>query len=77
MIMRRFLNILSVTGSFMIVFAILLLVQELTIGQIPWVRNITLFNTVRLKDVVFIVVAVLVIFKYVEFYIPRRRGSTD
>lgn len=70
--MKEALDKISILGSFLIVFSILFLIQNLTIGQIEGVKDITIFKVIHLKDIVFVAISLLIISKFVVFYLPDR-----
>lgn len=71
--MNRLLNILSVVGSFLIVFGILFLIQNETIGRIAALKNIKVFGGfLYLKDLIFTATSLLFILKFIDFYVPKR-----
>lgn len=71
--MNKTLNILSLVGSFLIVFGILFLIQTLTLGQIPFLKDVTVFSYFYFKDLLFTATSLLIILKFVGFYIPDRQ----
>lgn len=70
--MNKILDIVSIIGSFLIVFSLLFLIQELTFGQINSFRNVIVFNFLHLKDLVFTATSLLFIAKFIRFYTPDR-----
>jgi hypothetical protein len=72
---NKALNVLSLIGSFLIVFGILFLIQDQTVGRIPYISRPLFLNTVRLKDLIFTATSLLFILKFIDFYIPKRRGN--
>lgn len=59
----------------MIVFGLLFFIQEITIGQLPFLKNVVVFNFVHLKDLIIVAISLLFILKFVDFYIPQRRSD--
>ena len=55
----KFVKLLRRINTFVLVSGLFFLLQNYTIGLIPVVRRVVLFNTVYLKDVVFIASSVL------------------
>jgi hypothetical protein len=70
--MNKLLNILSLIGSFLIVFGILFLLQDITIGQIYFIKKLIVYNFIPFKYLLFTATSLLLIFKYIGFYIPNR-----
>ncbi|SHL81795.1 hypothetical protein SAMN05444484_102681 [Flavobacterium chilense] len=70
--MNKLLNILSLLGSFLIVFGVLFLVQDITIGRIYYVKNLIVYNFLPFKYLVFTASSLLIILRFVDFYIPKR-----
>jgi hypothetical protein len=70
--MNKLLDVISVLGSFMVVFGILFLIQNITLGQICEFKSIIVFRIFYLKDLIFTATSLWVIAKYVTFYIPKR-----
>lgn len=70
--MNKFLDIISVLGSFMVVFGMLFLIQNVTLGQISGFKSVIVFKVFYLKDLIFTAISLWVIAKYVTFYIPNR-----
>lgn len=70
--MGKVLNVLSLMGSFMVVFGMLYLCLNFTIGQLPIFRSIIVFRYFYLKDFVIVAIALQLISRYVTFYLPDR-----
>ena len=70
--MNKLLNIISVIGSFLIVFGVLFLVQDITIGKIDYVKSLIVYNFLPFKYLVFTATSLLIILRFVDFYIPKR-----
>jgi hypothetical protein len=70
--MNRFLDVISILGSFMVVFGVLFLIQNITLGQISVFNSIIVFKIFYLKDLIFTAISLTIINKYVTFYIPDR-----
>lgn len=68
--MNDVLNMVSVAASFTVVFMILYLIQNYTIGQIKSFRRIVIFERFYLKDLIFSAVALLLIYFFVDFVLP-------
>lgn len=64
---------ISIINSYILVFCILFVVQKYTIGMIPGFRQLTLFGLVYLHEVIFAIVAVFVISRFVKIGAPTRR----
>ena len=71
-IMNKILDIFSVIGSFLIVFGILFLIQDYTIGLFKFWNNLILFNHFYFKDFLFTATSLFVILKFISFYKPNR-----
>lgn len=72
--MNKLLNIISILGSFMIVFGTLFLVQNETLGRIEYLKTTKVFyNYIYIKDLIFTATSLLFILKFINFYIPDRR----
>jgi len=71
----RVLDILSLAGSFMVAFGLLVYVQILLFGWIPYLKNTAFMGFVNLRDLVFSAVALVLINRFISFYIPRRGGT--
>lgn len=63
------LNIISVTATFVAVLGTLYLVQKLTIGLLPIFKK-SLFKSLSLGDPIFVLTALIIIYKYIDFYRP-------
>lgn len=70
--MNKLLNIISLIGSFLVVFGTLFLVQDITIGKIDYVKNLIVYNFLPFKYLVFTATSLLIILRFVDFYIPKR-----
>lgn len=70
--MNKFLNILSITGSFTIVFGILFLIQEYTFGQIHFINKLVVFNVFPIRYLLFTAISIIFILKFINFHIPER-----
>lgn len=73
--MNKILNILSITGSFLIVFGILFLSQDLTIGRIDFLEHTIIFKYFQFKTLLFTATSLLFILKFVDFYVPNRKSN--
>ncbi|RKN79793.1 hypothetical protein D7Z94_16060 [Ulvibacterium marinum] len=72
--MNRILNIISLTASFSVVMAVLILIQEYTIGQIGGFRKIILTDTIPLRFLLYPIVAIILIVRFFKFHIPNRQS---
>jgi len=70
--LKNLLNILSVSASFIVVFGILFLIQEYTLGQIEYVKDLIAFDIIPMRYLVFTATSLIFILKFIEFYIPKR-----
>lgn len=70
--MNRLLDILSIVGSFLIVFGTLFLLQDITIGRLYFLKKLIVCNILPFKYLVFTASSLLIILKYIDFYIPTR-----
>lgn len=70
--MNRFLNILSIGGTFLVLFGLLFSAQELTLGSISFLRDTIICEVFRLKDLLFSATTLILIFSFIRFYYPRR-----
>lgn len=73
--MNRTLDILSLIGSFLIAFGVIYLALELSFGQVQCFRQIIVFKVIHLKDLIFTAVTLLLILKFVDFYLPKRKEN--
>lgn len=70
--MNKFLNILSIIGSLSIVFGILFLIQDQTIGRIQFFRETIVWGMLPFKYLIFTATSLIFMLKYVDVYIPNR-----
>lgn len=70
--MNKLLNIISLIGSFLIVFGTLFLLQDITIGKNDYVKNLIVYNFIPFKYLVFTATSLLIILNFIDFYIPKR-----
>ncbi len=70
--MNKFLNILSLVGSFLIVFGVLFWLQDQTIGRLSILQDLNVFCFIQLKDLLFTATSLILILKFVSFYTPQR-----
>ncbi|MDK2816211.1 MAG: hypothetical protein PWR22_840 [Moorella sp. (in: firmicutes)] len=68
--LRKALRTLSIFNLYIVVFCSICLLQEYTIGLIPWFRYLTLYNTIYVHDVIFALNALVITVKYVKVYPP-------
>jgi hypothetical protein len=68
---KKILNILSLVGMCMIVWGVIFLLQNLVLGSIPFLRDSIIFGAFRLKDVLFSVIAFLIVSQIVTFHKPH------
>lgn len=66
------LNKIHIVNAYVLVFATLFLLQKFTIGLIPRFGEFTVFNSLYLQDIIFIVSAVLFILLFVRADEPKR-----
>jgi hypothetical protein len=71
--MNKILNILSVIGSFLIVFGLLFLIQDLTIGKLEVFQHVIILQIIKVKYLLFTVTSLLFITKFISFQVPNRR----
>lgn len=69
--LRKVLDSIAVANLYVLVFCILFLIQEYTIGQIPWLRSLTLFNKVYTHDILFLATSIVIIVRYIRVYPPE------
>lgn len=62
-------NLISIIATFTLVLGILYLIQKFTIGLLPFFKK-NIYKTFALGDPIFILVSLIFVFKYVEFYKP-------
>lgn len=67
--MKIILNIISLTASFSVAFMVLYFVQYYTIGMIPRFKNLVL-GRFFVKDLVFTIIALVLIHRFLKFYLP-------
>ncbi|QDZ97906.1 hypothetical protein D0439_04390 [Lysinibacillus fusiformis] len=65
----EWLNMISITATFIAVLTTLYLIQKITIGLLPFFKRI-LFKSVSLGDPVFILTSIFIIYRYFDFYRP-------
>jgi hypothetical protein len=75
--LRKIMDVVAVYNLYVLAFCVLFLIQEYTIGQIPWVRNLTLFGKVYVHDLIFAIFSIIVIAKYIRAYPPTHLKQTD
>jgi len=75
--MKRLLDTISVVGSYMVIFGVVFLVQDVTLGKISFLHDTILFGIFRLKDILFVATSILFIFNFVEVNKPRRDSSNS
>ena len=70
--MNKLLNIISIFGSFLIVFGSLFLIQDVAIGRIRFLNKLMIYDVLPFKYLLFTASSLLIISKYVRFYKPNR-----
>jgi hypothetical protein len=87
--LRKIRDVVAVCNLYVLAFCVLFLIQEYTIGQIPWVRNLTLLGKVYVHDIIFAISSIIIIAKYIRAYppthstflagspLPKGRGSSQ
>ena len=73
--MNKLLDILSMVGSFLVVFGILFILQDLTIGNINFVKSLIIFKILPFKYLIFTATSLIFILNFIDFYIPNRNKS--
>lgn len=71
--LRKILHIISAVSSYVSIFMILFLVQKYTIGLIPGVKNVIVFHKFYLYEIVFSLVAIWFIKRYITIYTPYKK----
>jgi hypothetical protein len=67
--MKILLNAISLLASITVAIMALYLLQYYTIGMIPKFRNLTI-GRIYLKDIVFFVIAIVVVVLFFRFHLP-------
>lgn len=67
------LHMLSTIINFTIAFCILFIIQKYTIGFIPLLRGIIIFNKIYLYEILFSIVSIIIIKKYIKIETPYKR----
>lgn len=71
--MNKLLTIISWLGNTLVVFGVLFLLQELTLGKIEFINSLIVFNIVPFKYLLFTALSFLFVLKFIDFYIPDRK----
>jgi hypothetical protein len=69
---NKALDILSLIGSFLVVFGILFLIQDQSVGRINFLKQLTVFEVIRFKHLLFAATSIFFILRYIKFYLPDR-----
>lgn len=69
--MYKTLHAISYLSSSLISFCLVFLIQNYTIGFIPQLRNITI-GYFYLKDIIFIISSIIIVYKYVDIKTPYK-----
>lgn len=68
--MATVLNIVSFCATLTVAVMMLYLLQNYTIGRIPALSRLLIFQRIYFKDIVFIAIALFLILRYTEIYLP-------
>ncbi len=71
--MNKLLDILSISGTLLVLLGVLFLIQEYTIGQIGFIKDLVVFNILPFRYLVFTASSLIFILKFVDIYIPKRK----
>ncbi len=69
----RILDFISTIACFMVAFSLLFIVQYWTIGLIPPLNKIIIFNKIYLKEVLFTITSLFVVINFVKVQTPYRK----
>ena len=70
----KVLNRFRKMNTYILVFAILFLLQKYTIGLFPGFKNLIILDVFSLQDLVFVVSSLLFILLFVRADIPKKGG---
>lgn len=70
--MYKTLHSISYLSSYLISFCLVFFIQNYTLGIIPQLKNIT-FGYFYLKDIIFIISSLIIVYKYVDIKTPYKK----
>jgi hypothetical protein len=73
----RIFHYISCLASWVLIFAILFLLQEYTIGLIPGFNQIVVLNTFYLHELLFLITSIFIIIKFVKVNSPWSKYLKD
>lgn len=62
------MKIIKKINSFLLVFGLLFLIQNYTIGLIPYFKRLTINNTIYWKDIFFLATALFISLRFFNFH---------
>jgi hypothetical protein len=74
--MKKLLNIIRVVNMYVVVFSLLFILQKYTLGNIPHLKAIIVFNKFHLYEVLFAINALIFIKLFVKIGIPKNIKPT-
>jgi hypothetical protein len=66
------LHLVSYSGTFMVLFGFIFLLQRHTIGLLPILKNSTFFDLFPLQDLIFTLTSIFIITKYLRIKTPYK-----
>jgi len=74
--MKKLLNVIRVINMYLVAFSLLFILQKYTLGKIPHLKVITIFNKFYLYEVLFAINAIIFIKLFVKVGIPKNIKPT-
>lgn len=68
---KKLLHVISVTGTYLMIFGFLFILQEVIFGFIPLVRNFSIFG-IPVSPVIFVITSMVFINKFVKISSPYK-----
>lgn len=73
----KILDSLSLISSYLLCLSFIFILQYFTIGLLPLINNIIIFNSFYLKDIIFLIISVYISTKYFKFNTPYRNHLSN
>lgn len=74
--MKKLLNVIRVINMYIVIFSLLFILQKYTLGDIPHLKAITIFNKLYFYEILFAVNSIVFIKLFVKVGIPKNNKPT-
>jgi hypothetical protein len=69
--LKKSLHVISMVGTYMMLFGFIFLIQQLTIGMIPFIRDLEIYG-LPVPSIIFVTLTILFINKFITISSPYK-----